>query len=412
MRQNWRVEKLGNLGVITSSKRIYKHEYVEEGVPFYRTKEIKELSNGNDITLELFISPGRYYEIKEKFGVPKVGDLLISAVGTIGEIMVVENENEFYFKDGNIVWFKEFNDLYPSFLKFALTAFVDKIRGLAKGAAYSALTIEKLKEYKVSFPPIPEQQRIVAILDEAFVAIAKAKANAEQNLKNARELFESYLQSVFEKKGEDWEEKKLGAIIKYDKEQEIHKGLPYIGLEHIESETGRFLGSKEKQEVKSSTFYFNESHVLYGRLRPYLNKVFLPDFKGHCSTEIFPIKVGDQIIREFLFYWLTTRTTVKKIDTTCTGARMPRANMNEVLNFNFSFPTSKTEQQAIVQKLDALSAETKKLEAVYQKKIDGLEELRKSILQKAFRGELSELGLGGLEDDRIREEGVSEALSS
>ena len=157
--KNWEIKCLDELGIITSSKRIYKSEYVKDGVPFYRTKEIKELSNGKSISLELFISRVRYEQIKQSFGVPKIGDLLMSAVGTIGEIMVIENEDEFYFKDGNILWFKDFEKLDTNYLKYALTAFVEKIKSLAIGAAYSALTIEKLNKYEIAFPKtIKEQQ--------------------------------------------------------------------------------------------------------------------------------------------------------------------------------------------------------------------------------------------------------------
>ncbi len=113
----------------------------------------------------------------------------------------------------------------------------------------------------------------------------------------------------------------------------------------------------------------------------------MPDFEGHCSTEIFPIKVNKQVVREFLFYWLIAGSTVKKIDATWTGARMPRANMNQVLEFDFALPSIK-EQKTIVQKLDALRTETKRLEAIYQQKLLNLEELKKSVLQKAFAGEL------------------------
>src|SRR5690606_22726559 len=153
----WEVKCLDELGTITSSKRIYKSEYVKEGVPFYRTKEIKELSNGNPITLELFISRNRYEQIKKSFGVPQIGDLLMSAVGTIGEIMVIENEDEFYFKDGNIVWFKDFQRLDTKYLKYSLTALVENIKSLALGAAYSALTIEKLNKYEIAFPKTKEE---------------------------------------------------------------------------------------------------------------------------------------------------------------------------------------------------------------------------------------------------------------
>lgn len=270
------------------------------------------------------------------------------------------------------------------------------------GSATNFIKTGNFKEYEVQYPPLPEQQRLVSILDEAFAVIERSRNAAIKNLKNAKELFESQLQLTMDngklKIGDGWEEKKLGEVIEYDKNQNIHIGLPYVGLEHIESNSGRFIGSLEPQVVKSSTFYFNEQHVLYGRLRPYLNKVLLPEFEGHCSTEIFPIKVGKQIAKEFLFYWLIAGSTVKKIDATWTGVRMPRANMNQVLEFDFAFPPLK-EQQTIVRQLDALRAETQKLEAVYQKKLDDLEELKKSILQKAFAGELPDL-LAGLKIEK------------
>jgi type I restriction enzyme, S subunit len=195
---NWKEKCLDELGVITSSKRIYKSEYVNEGIPFYRTKEIKELSNGKDITLELFISRERYNDIKNTFGVPQINDLLMSAVGTIGEIMVIENENEFYFKDGNIVWFKEFKSLDTNYLKFALTAFVEKIKSLAIGAAYSALTIEKLNKYKISYPENKiDQQAIVQKLDALSVETKRLESIYQQKLLDLEELKKSVLQKAF-----------------------------------------------------------------------------------------------------------------------------------------------------------------------------------------------------------------------
>ncbi|AMV35106.1 EcoKI restriction-modification system protein HsdS [Pirellula sp. SH-Sr6A] len=145
--------------------------------------------------------------------------------------------------------------------------------------------------------------------------------------------------------------KRLGDVCGFDKSQGIHHGLPYVGLENIESHTGRFIGSSEPLEVKSSTFKFTREHVLYGRLRPYLNKVLAPDFEGHCSTEIFPIKPAPQLSREYLLYWLLADETVERINETCTGARMPRADMNDVLEFDFPLPPP-AEQQRIVAVLD------------------------------------------------------------
>lgn len=150
---------------------------------------------------------------------------------------------------------------------------------------------------------------------------------------------------------EGWDLRKLGDVCVFEKSQGIHRGLPYVGLEHIESHTARFTGSIEPQDAKSTTFWFNSEHVLYGRLRPYLNKALAPDFEGHCSTEIFPLKPKPDLAREFLLYWLLAEETCERINATCTGARMPRAQMNDVLGFDIPVP-SLTEQQRIVALLD------------------------------------------------------------
>jgi type I restriction enzyme S subunit len=144
-----------------------------------------------------------------------------------------------------------------------------------------------------------------------------------------------------------WPTKTLGDVCAFDKAQGVHRGLPYVGLEHIESHTARFIGSSEAQPVKSSTFRFSVEHVLYGRLRPYLNKALAPDFDGHCSTEIFPLKPSTELSREYLLFWLLADETCERINATCTGARMPRAQMNHVLGFEIPIPPL-AEQQRIV----------------------------------------------------------------
>lgn len=200
-KENYLSSTLSQLGTITSSKRIYKSEYVEQGIPFYRTKELKELANGREISLELFISNEKYTEIRERFGVPKVGDILVSAVGTIGEILVIENEDEFYFKDGNIIWFKEFNSVNPQYLKYLLKNFVEIIKSLAQGAAYSALTIEKINKYRVSIPKSLEtQQKIVEQLDQISLQTELLQEKYTQKLANLEELKKSILEKAF--KGE------------------------------------------------------------------------------------------------------------------------------------------------------------------------------------------------------------------
>jgi type I restriction enzyme S subunit len=194
---DWQVEKLGVLGKLTSSKRIYKKEYVSSGVPFYRSKEIKELSHKRKLSIELYISEQRYTEIKNKFEIPKQGDLLLTAVGTIGEMYIVKKDEKFYFKDGNIMWLKDFSSLNSYYLKYALTNFVERLKALSQGAAYSALTIEKLKEYSIPIPPIEEQEKIVLKLDALSAECKKLEAIYTKKIADLEEMKKSILQKAF-----------------------------------------------------------------------------------------------------------------------------------------------------------------------------------------------------------------------
>ena len=180
-----------------------------------------------------------------------------------------------------------------------------------------------------------------------------------------------------------WQMKTLGDVCAFDKAQGIHRGLPYVGLEHIESQTARFIGSTDPQPVKSSTFRFSDEHVLYGRLRPYLNKALAPDFAGHCSTEIFPLKPSRELSREYLLYWLLADETCERINATCTGARMPRAQMNEVMGFDFPLPPP-AEQQRIVSLLDDAFEGITTAKANAEKNLQNARALFESHLQSVF----------------------------
>ena len=180
-----------------------------------------------------------------------------------------------------------------------------------------------------------------------------------------------------------WPVKRLGDVSQFHKIQGIHGGLPYVGLEHIESDTGRFIGSYEPQAAKSSTFRFSQDHILYGRLRPYLNKAFAPDFEGHCSTEIFPIKPSPELSREYLLYWFLADETKDRINATCTGARMPRADMNEVLEFEIPVPPL-PEQERIVGILDEAFDGIAKAKATAEANLQNARALFQSHLQSVF----------------------------
>ena len=180
-----------------------------------------------------------------------------------------------------------------------------------------------------------------------------------------------------------WRTKRLGDVCEIVKVKCMRPQMPYVGLEHIESHTARFIGAIDPQTVKSSTFGFSRDHVLYGRLRPYLNKVVAPDFEGHCSTEIFPIKPGSELSREYLLYWFLAGETVDRINATCTGARMPRADMNDVLEFEFPLPPF-SEQQRIVTILDEAFDGIAVAKAKTEKNVENARDLFESYVQSIF----------------------------
>lgn len=165
---DWKEYKLYELVEITSSKRIMRSEYQEQGIPFFRSKEIIELNSGNDITTELFISKDKFLEINNKFGVPNYGDILLTSVGTLGVPYFVNYKKNFYFKDGNLTWFRKFNDLLRSkYLYYWFYSDVGKksLKEITIGSTQAALTIAGLKSLAIKIPSLKEQDSIIEVLD-------------------------------------------------------------------------------------------------------------------------------------------------------------------------------------------------------------------------------------------------------
>lgn len=178
---------LGNLVDISSSKRIFYKEYVNSGVPFYRSKEIIERAAGKkNISTELFISEERFNEIEGKFGAPKGGDLLLTSVGTLGIPYLVQQGEKFYFKDGNLTWFRNFKpELNRNYFLYWLTSQDGKNELLNHtiGSTQKALTIQGLKRVKVPLPDIETQKKIADILgsiDEKIELNRKMNETLEQ----------------------------------------------------------------------------------------------------------------------------------------------------------------------------------------------------------------------------------------
>jgi len=282
-----------------------------------------------------------------------------------------------------------------NFLKYLFIAEDEDLLRFASGSVHQTIYFPEAKAFHVCHPSLPEQQRIVGILDEAFDGIATAKANAEKNLKNARVLFESHLQSVFTQRGEGRLEKKLSDVCAItstlvDPRKKDFLDLVHVGAGNIESKNGVFVELKTVREeaLISGKFLFDESMVLYSKIRPYLMKVARPDFNGLCSADMYPLTpLPNQITRDYLFHLLLSKHFTEYAIQGSARAGMPKVNREHLFEFRVWLPSVK-KQNELAAKLDSLREETQRLESLYQRKLSALDALKKSLLHQAFTGQL------------------------
>ncbi|NOR16866.1 hypothetical protein GQ543_04045, partial [candidate division WOR-3 bacterium] len=277
-----------------------------------------------------------------------------------------------------------------------------ELPSLAKGMK-PGINRNEVYSINAKIPPLHEQKRIVAILDEAFESIAKAKESAEKNLKNANEIFESYLQSVFENKGEGWEEKKLGDVCSLitdgkhgDCKNEENSGYYFLSAKDVKNNTLEYENARQitkadfeethrRTDLKPGDVLVTNSGTI-GRMAiaPLDEKTLKTTFQKSVAI----IKPISTIINN-IFCCYHLKADLSKLVNVSAGTAQKNLLLGDLRSHLISIP-SLNEQQSIVSKLDALSQETKKLESIYTQKLADLEELKKSILQKAFKGELIE----------------------
>ena len=322
--------------------------------------------------------------------------IIVGRKGSAGEINLTENK----FWPLDVTYFVTFDhkkyDL--SFIYHLLSNL--ELPKLAKGVK-PGINRNEVYSIDVKIPPLPEQQRIVAILDEALAAIATVKENAEKNLQNARAIFKSHLQCIFTQRGEGWKEKKLGEVCGFVR--------------------GPFGGSLKKSIfVQDGYAVYEQRHAIYNQfddVRYFIDEAKFKEMKRFelspndlimsCSgtmgrVAIVPAGIKRGIINQallkltpttnitsaFLKSWMESESFQDALEEYSGGAAIQNVAEVKVLKeINIPLP-SIAEQEQVVERLDQLSAETQKLESIYQQKLAALDELKKALLQKAFNGEL------------------------
>ncbi|MCX6220818.1 MAG: restriction endonuclease subunit S [Bacteroidia bacterium] len=317
--------------------------------------------------------------------------ITISARGTIGYSEI--RKESFYPAIRLIVVTPNTNILDLEFLKYVIGG----IDFAHSGSSIPQLTVPMIKEYPIPLPPLPEQLHIVSILDQTFAALAKAKENAQRNLQNAKELFESYLQGVFEKKGEGWKVKMLVEITshlgdglhgtpKYTENGDYY----FINGNNLNNGVILYKDGTKRVSVEEYNKYkknLNNNTVLVSINGTLGNVAFYNNEKIILGKSACYFNLKEGVDKNFVKYVISSPYFLNYAHKEATGATIKNVSLKTMREFKVPLP-SLTDQETIVSKLNALSAETKRLEAIYQQKLLNLEEMKKSVLQKAFNGEL------------------------
>ncbi|MBT7823387.1 MAG: hypothetical protein HN674_09675 [Candidatus Marinimicrobia bacterium] len=401
MKQDWANDKLCDIVLIGdgnhSSNYPKKSEMVTEGIPFIRATNI---INGKITKDDMrYITKEKHENLKK--GHLLTGDILFSNRGQIGKMAIVNKSLNNSNLNSQLAWFRCLESINNQFLYYQLLSPIqfNKIMNQQSGTALQQVTIRQLKNIEVSYPSLTEQKRIVAKLDDCFAAIDKARANVEKNLNNAKELFQSQLNEIFSQKGDGWVDKILDEI------GEIQTGttpstkdksnygdfIPFVKPPHF----------KPDGSIDAGNSMLSESGLKIGRLFPpnsvlmvcigaTIGKTGFTETAVSSNQQINCLTPNENYYPKLLYYGLISPFVQKQVADIGRGAQatLPIINKTKWQGLSINIPESKSEQNKIVKQLDDLKSQTQSLESNYQQELDALEELKKSVLQKAFNGEL------------------------
>ena len=378
MKQGWKYDTIGELLLVERG-----------GSPRPIQKYLTHDPDGlNWIKISDATASDKYiYETKQKIkpeGLHKTrlvkdGDFLLSNSMSFGKPYIMKTTGCIH--DGWLVLReKHANLLDKDFLYHLLCSpyIFDQFDTLAAGSTVRNLNIRLVSSVVIPVPPLPEQKRIVAKLDQAFEAIDKAKANVERNLQNAKDLFQSELNRIFSQKGEGWVEKKLGECIKLKSGDGLTaKNMNQEGLYPVYGGNG-IAGNHDTYNSEGMQVIIGRVGALCGNVR-YLNeKLWLTDNAFKVSKFYYAF---DEAFLTYLLNYKNLRSYARQ-------AAQPVISNSSTSDVPLEFPLDVEQQKSIVSQLDELKTRTQYFDGLYNQKLDALSELKKSILQKAFIGEL------------------------
>ena len=383
MKTNWQTKKLGKVCDVLDNKRkpITKRNRTTGEYPYYGATGILDYVGDYifDEKLVLIGEDGAKWESGEHTAFIAEGKYWVN-----NHAHVIRPHRDIIL-DNWIIYLFYFNDLTKH----------------TTGLTVPKLNQANLRNIKIPLPPLSEQHRIVKILDGVFADVAKAKESAEKNFQNAKELFESYLNNIFANPGKNWEEEKLGKVCGFVRgpfggslKKSIFKKEGYVVYEQQHAIYNQFTKVRyfvdEKKFNEMKRFELNPGDLIMSCSGTMGKIAIAPDNikKGIINQALLKLSPSKNLLNIFLKYWMESSVFQDDLNKYTKGAAIKNVVSVKILKEIKLFVPKIQQQKSIVAKLDAVSAETKKLEVIYQQKLADLEELKKSVLKKAFCGGL------------------------
>ena len=395
----WEVKKLGDVLEVLKNGINCKQNKKGQGEKITRIETIAYAKIDTDkVGFSLLNESDKLkYRIKK-------GDILFSHINSpphVGKTALFKSDEELYH-GVNLLLMRPKNFMLSVYLEYFLKYLYQCNywkKECKQSVNQASVNQQDINKVLIKYPnSLSEQKRIVAILDKAFENMSIAKENDEKNLKNAKEVFESYLQSVFENKGEGWEEKTLGAVCLVERgssPRPIQKfitkkdnGVNWIKIGDTKNVEKYIYSTEQKitpEGATKSRFVDVGDFILSNSMsfgKPYIIKT-----QGYIHDGWFVLRLPENIDTEFFWYLLSSSYTMNQFIHLASGAIVKNISGDLVKKTILPIPPLK-QQKLIAKQFDIISTETNKLSLIYEKKLASLEELKKSILQKAFKGEL------------------------
>jgi type I restriction enzyme S subunit len=396
MKQGWQPKKLADLVDVQNGYAFSSKDYSDTGHFLMRIGNVQKgwISTSDPKFVVLTAdSPLHRFALA-------AGDILVSLTGNVGRIGIIQEEhlpavlNQRVARVGIRKDSTVTRELLLNFLCSDL--FREELIDSGHGTAQQNVSTKDLLEIEIPVPPLPEQQRIVALLDEAFAGIATAKANAERNLQNARAIFESHLEDVFSQRGEGWEERRVSDIAKHSLGKMLDKaknrGEPRQYLRNINVRWFAF----DLSDLLEMPFLPNEAEkytAVKGDVMiceggyPGRAAIWDEEFPIYFQKALHRVRFHEPELNKWFVYFLSLQDSSGQLKQYFSGTGIQHFTGEALARFKLPVPPM-AELRRCVAKFEALSVETQRLTHLYERKLDALEELKKSLLHQAFNGEL------------------------